>query len=111
MVTRVGVDPSSQSPAQPIAITLSCGRTVDDPAGLLALSTHPIGSRLGPVTATDLEASLVASLPSPHASASPTITTRTVELCRAMMLDCLVGSESPQFTTVKLTQRFCRPER
>src|SRR5439155_477102 len=42
-VTCTGVAPSSQSAAQPIATTLSVGRTTDDPAALLTLSTHPIG--------------------------------------------------------------------
>src|SRR5438105_12691595 len=45
-VTRDGVGPSSQSPAQPLATTFSLGRTVDDPAAFLALSTHPIGGWL-----------------------------------------------------------------
>src|SRR5438067_9030651 len=46
MITLAGVDPSSQSPAQPIATSLSFGRTVDEPAALVALSTHPIGGWL-----------------------------------------------------------------
>src|SRR5205807_773925 len=41
-VTRTGVVPSSQSTAQPIATTLSSGRTVVESAALLTLSTHPI---------------------------------------------------------------------
>ena len=44
-VTCVGVAPSSQSAAQPTAITLSFRRTVEDPAALVTLSTHPIGDR------------------------------------------------------------------
>src|SRR5438874_2562513 len=45
-VTCAGVAPSSQSAAQPIADTLSFGCTTDDPAGLVTLSTHPLGGWL-----------------------------------------------------------------
>ena len=41
----VGVVPSSQSAAQPLATTLSVRCTIDEPAELLTLSTQPIGGR------------------------------------------------------------------
>src|SRR5438067_2483599 len=42
-VTCVGVVPSCQSAAQPLAMTFSPGRTIDDPAALLTLSSQPMG--------------------------------------------------------------------
>src|SRR5437762_2194494 len=43
--TSASLVPSSQSAAQPIAVTISPGCTIDDPAALVTLSTHPIGGR------------------------------------------------------------------
>src|SRR5438552_254322 len=52
-VTRVGVLPSSQSAAQPLAIILPLGRTTDDPAASATRSTHPIGEVLFTVRVAD----------------------------------------------------------